>query len=70
MTREAGDSQEKEMNTVVDRLIHESQTTLSHEEVEIIFKEAYSRLAVGARIKAYLQLLSYRLTMEHLRSPR
>lgn len=67
MTKEPGATQNQDAKSIVDFLIRESETELSRDEVEIIFNEEYSRLARKARIKGYLQLLSYRSTLERLR---
>ena len=67
MTHETAGSQGKSRDAVVQQLMRESETTLPHDEVESIFNEEYSRLAQAARIKSFLNLLTYRSAMQRLR---
>lgn len=67
MTHETAGSQEKDREAVVQQLMRESETTLPHDEVESIVDEEYSRLAQEARIKGFLNLLTYRSAMKRLR---
>lgn len=67
MPQEITGSHGKDHESLVQQLMRESETTLTHDEVENIFEEEYLRLESDPRVKSYLNLLSYQWAMKRLR---